>query len=104
MCGNCITLLMVKSLGTAVPSTVQGDHEMIMQQLGVEHWAHPLLGQRVVDRAHGDRVGVFRAFAPDVDKTRALAVTAPHAPLVVWLAPVGGGREWTSALTAIVVA
>lgn len=77
---------------------------MTMQPLGYGHWTHPLLGQRVVDHAHDGRVGVFRAFAPDAERGPGLAIrVAQDTPLVVWLAPEGGGREWTTPLTAIEV-
>ncbi|MBW5425087.1 hypothetical protein GKQ77_26600 [Streptomyces sp. BG9H] len=70
--------------------------------LGMGHWSHPLLGQKVIDHAHGDRVGVFRAFAPDVDKgaLRPL-ISIPETPPVVWLAPEEGGLEWTTSPDAI---
>lgn len=55
------------------------------QGLGLMHRSHPWLGREVTDTATG-RTGVLRAIAPDVDQPR----------LVAWLAPVGGGKEWTT--------
>ncbi|MEV5950381.1 hypothetical protein [Streptomyces sp. NPDC051993] len=53
---------------------------------GLMHRHHPLLGQRVVDHVHGDRHGILRAIAPDVD----------HPRHVAWIFPEGGGVEWTT--------
>ncbi|MFK0296699.1 hypothetical protein ACIQU6_40365 [Streptomyces sp. NPDC090442] len=65
--------------------------------LGFGHQAHPLIGCLVVDHAHGDRVGVLRAVAPDLKvNSYSLPVMVPNAPLVAWLAPEKGGREWTT--------
>ncbi|MCF3178198.1 hypothetical protein IPZ61_33460 [Streptomyces sioyaensis] len=70
--------------------------------LGLGHLSHPLLGRRVIDHAHGDRVGVFRALAPDVKGPRSEPVLrVPDTPPVAWLAPEGGGVEWTTAPDAI---
>ncbi|MEU1015853.1 hypothetical protein ABZ383_23375 [Streptomyces sp. NPDC005900] len=72
------------------------------QPLGMGHWSHPLIGRKVIDHAHGDRVGIFRAFAPDVDEHPAGPVLLiPETPPVVWLAPEEGGREWTTSPDAI---
>ncbi|MCR8573592.1 hypothetical protein [Streptomyces sp. Isolate_219] len=72
------------------------------QDLGLGHWDHPLLGRRVVDHAHGDRIGVLRAIAPDSkDNGYNLVVMVPDTPPVAWLSPPAGGREWTTALDAI---
>ncbi|MFF9781629.1 hypothetical protein GTW98_04845 [Streptomyces sp. SID8375] len=72
------------------------------QALGLGHWSHPLLGERVVDHAHGDRVGVFRALAPDAEATHPGPVlVVPDTPPVAWLSPEGGGVEWTTGLDTI---
>ncbi|MEU8786483.1 hypothetical protein [Streptomyces sp. NPDC048637] len=72
------------------------------QALGLGHWSHPLLGARVVDHAHGDRIGIFRALAPDVEAThRGPVLKVPDTPPVVWLSPEGGGVEWTTGLDTI---
>lgn len=49
---------------------------MNMRPLGLGHWTHPLLGRRVVDHAHGGRVGVLRALAPEADEGAELAIVA----------------------------
>ncbi|MER5969688.1 hypothetical protein ABT112_08115 [Streptomyces sp. NPDC002055] len=65
------------------------------QPLGLGHFEHPLLGRLVVDHAHGDRVGVLRAIAPDVDNRDAEPeLKVPDTPPMAWLAPAGGGLEW----------
>ncbi|MGW7572613.1 hypothetical protein [Streptomyces sp. NPDC054765] len=70
--------------------------------LGLGHLSHPLLGRRVIDRAHGDRIGVFRALAPDVKAPRVgPALRVPDTPPVAWLAPEGGGVEWTTTPDAL---
>jgi hypothetical protein len=70
--------------------------------LGLGHWSHPLLGQRVIDHPHGDRVGVLRALAPDVQGGSLDPVLkVPDTPPVAWLSPEGGGVEWTTALDTI---
>ncbi|MFJ7242979.1 hypothetical protein ACIQWB_38505 [Streptomyces olivaceus] len=51
----------------------------------LQHRSHEWIGQVVEDTATG-RTGILRAIAPDTDAPRLLA----------WLAPVGGGREWTT--------
>jgi hypothetical protein len=74
--------------------------------LGLGHWSHPLLGRRVVDHAHGDRVGVIRAFASDVNGhnlSLGPVISVPDTPPVVWLSPEGGGVEWTTDPDAIEV-
>ncbi|MFE0377767.1 hypothetical protein ACFW1M_19750 [Streptomyces inhibens] len=72
------------------------------QPLGLGHWDHPLLGRRVIDRAHGGRSGVLRAIAPDVqDNNPGLMLQVPRTPPVAWLSPEGGGVEWTTAPDAI---
>ncbi|REK89534.1 hypothetical protein DY245_15170 [Streptomyces inhibens] len=72
------------------------------QPLGLGHGDHPLLGRRVVDHAHDDRVGVLRAIAPDVkDNNPGFVLRVPNTPLVAWLALEGGGVEWTTAPDAI---
>ncbi|WP_180990154.1 hypothetical protein [Streptomyces noursei] len=70
--------------------------------LGLGYWEHPLLGQRAIDHAHDDRVGVLRALAPDAERwelgpTKKGPIAAPMA----WLAPVSGGVEWTTHPDAI---
>ncbi|QKV91909.1 hypothetical protein HUT19_09260 [Streptomyces sp. NA02950] len=70
--------------------------------LGLCHQSHPLLGHLVVDHAHDGRVGVLRAIAPDLTDNRyRLVVMNPDAPPVAWLAPEGGGLEWTTSPDAI---
>ncbi|MFE7780606.1 hypothetical protein [Streptomyces nigrescens] len=65
--------------------------------LGLGHFEHPLLGRLVVDHASGGRVGVLRAIAPDVDNRDAEPeLKVPDTPPVAWLAPEGGGLEWTT--------
>ncbi|AKN75016.1 hypothetical protein QR97_39770 [Streptomyces sp. PBH53] len=54
------------------------------------HHAHPWIGRTVEDTATGRR-GVLRAVAPDPETSRPVA----------WLAPAGGGTEWTTALGAV---
>ncbi|MFF3196711.1 hypothetical protein [Streptomyces misionensis] len=54
------------------------------------HSTHRWIGREVTDSATGRR-GILRAVAPDGDDPRPVA----------WLAPVGGGREWTTALGAL---
>lgn len=56
----------------------------------LQHRSHEWLGRVVEDTATG-RTGTLRAIAPDTDNPRPLA----------WLAPVGGGREWTTAPAAL---
>lgn len=76
---------------------------MSAKDLGMGHRSHPWLGHRVIDTEHGDRVGVLRAVAPDVDDIRTEPLlTVPSTPPVAWLAPErGGGCEWTTNLNAI---
>ncbi|WEB42930.1 hypothetical protein MOV08_29200 [Streptomyces yunnanensis] len=70
--------------------------------LGLGHWEHPLLGQRVIDHAHDDRVGVLRALAPDIEQWELGPVTrVPVTAPMAWLAPVSGGAEWTTHPDAI---
>ncbi|MEU7178845.1 MULTISPECIES: hypothetical protein [Streptomyces] len=70
--------------------------------LGLGHQSHPLIGRLVVDHAHDDRVGVLRAIAPDSKDNRyGLVIMVPNAPPVAWLAPEGGGLEWTTSPDAI---
>lgn len=77
-------------------------HTPAAQPLGLGHRSHPLLGRRVIDRAHGDRIGILRAIAPETkDDNPGLALRVPATPPVAWLAPEGGGVEWTTALDAI---
>jgi len=75
------------------------------------HREHPLLNHEVVDTAHGDRIGILRAVAPDVDLKTTPTYT-PYAdqrskrtideePCVAWLAPVEGGVEWPTDIGAI---
>ncbi|WP_258563042.1 hypothetical protein [Streptomyces phytophilus] len=71
------------------------------KNLGMGHQAHPWLGRLVIDTEHDGQVGVLRAVAPDVDDIRLEVITPPHTPPVAWLAPQGGGVEWTTSLTAI---
>ncbi|MEU6331530.1 hypothetical protein ABZ851_30265 [Streptomyces sp. NPDC047049] len=67
------------------------------QPLGLGHIDHPLLGHLVVDHAHGDRIGVLRAVAPDADGTNLKPVLRiPATPPVAWLAPRHGGLEWNT--------
>jgi hypothetical protein len=72
-----------------------------MQPLGLGHWKHPLLGRRVIDHAHDDRIGVLRAIAPDAKAGTRLIIGIPDTPPVAWLAPVAGGVEWTTETEAI---
>ncbi|MFE5738427.1 hypothetical protein [Streptomyces celluloflavus] len=73
-----------------------------MQPLGLGHWKHPLLGHRVVDHAHDDRIGILRAIAPDAKANApGLVIGIPDTPPVAWLAPVTGGVEWTTETDAI---
>ncbi|MEU9502050.1 hypothetical protein [Streptomyces sp. NPDC048196] len=61
------------------------------------HLHHPLLGRRVIDHGHDDRVGILRALAPDPkDNNPGLVLWIPDTPPVAWLSPVGGGVEWTT--------
>jgi hypothetical protein len=53
--------------------------------LGLGHRSHPWIGRTVTDTRTG-RTGILRAIAPDVNRPR----------IVAWLAPVGGGVEWTT--------
>ncbi|MGG2465696.1 hypothetical protein ACO0M4_39035 [Streptomyces sp. RGM 3693] len=70
--------------------------------LGLGHWEHPLLGHRVIDHAHDDRVGIFRALAPDVERPELGPVMkVPGTAPMAWLAPVSGGVEWTTHPDAI---
>ncbi|MFH8553681.1 hypothetical protein [Streptomyces celluloflavus] len=76
-----------------------------MQPLGLGHWKHPLLGHRVIDHAHNDRIGILRAIAPDVkDNDPDFLIKVPDTAPVAWLAPVAGGVEWTTDPDAIEVA
>ncbi|MFE5736697.1 hypothetical protein ACWIG3_23325 [Streptomyces celluloflavus] len=72
-----------------------------MQPLGLGHLNHPLLGYRVIDHAHDDRIGILRAIAPDAKASTGLVIGIPDTPPVAWLAPVTGGREWTTHPDAI---
>lgn len=63
------------------------------KDLGLGHRPHPLLGHTVMDTATG-RTGVLRALAPD-------PTTDGTAALRAWLAPHGGGPEWTTDPEAI---
>lgn len=56
-----------------------------MTALGLMHRSHPWIGRTVTD-TRTDRTGILRAIAPDGKTAR----------LVAWLAPVGGGVEWTT--------
>lgn len=75
------------------------------------HRTHPLLGQEVIDTNHGDRVGILRAVAPDVD-TAGKPAFVPYyeqrdrrpiddEPCFAWLAPPTGGLEWKTDVGAI---
>ncbi len=66
-------------------TTTSSRHAQAGKGLGLMHRSHPWLGRTVTDTATG-RTGILRAIAPDVDRPR----------LVAWLAPVGGGVEWTT--------
>lgn len=57
--------------------------------LGFQHRDHGWLNRVVTDTATGRR-GILRAIAPD---------TGAHP--VAWLAPVGGGVEWTTLPSAL---
>ncbi|MCW8383953.1 hypothetical protein [Streptomyces justiciae] len=59
------------------------------EPLGLMHRSHQWLGRKVTDTASG-RVGILRAIAPD-----------ESGRMRAWLAPVGGGREWTTAPGAL---
>ncbi|MYU50619.1 hypothetical protein GTY53_00925, partial [Streptomyces sp. SID7805] len=48
-----------------------------MQPLGLGHWKHPLLGRRVIDHAHDDRIGILRAIAPDMKVSTGLVIKVP---------------------------
>lgn len=75
---------------------------MSTRSLGLGHVDHPLLGHRVVDHAHGDRVGVLRALAPEVKGNNlGPVISVPDTRPVAWLAPETGGREWTTDPKAI---
>ncbi|WP_255956066.1 hypothetical protein [Streptomyces odontomachi] len=65
------------------------------------HQEHPLLGHRVVDTLNG-RIGILRAICPEPADSGASRKVQPlkRTPMA-WLAPIGGGREWTTAPTAI---
>lgn len=65
------------------------------------HQEHPLLGHRVLDTENG-RIGILRAICPEPADAGALAKIQPfkRTPMA-WLAPIGGGREWTTATSAI---
>ncbi|MCZ9349063.1 hypothetical protein NGM36_04505 [Streptomyces mutabilis] len=56
----------------------------------LQHRSHRWIGRVVEDTATG-RTGILRAIAPDTDDSRPVA----------WLAPVGGGLEWTTAPSAL---
>ena len=65
------------------------------------HQEHPLLGHRVLDTQNG-RVGILRAICPEpVDTSAALKIQPIKRPPMAWLAPIGGGREWTTVPSAI---
>ncbi|MGW5936968.1 hypothetical protein ACWIG3_31400 [Streptomyces celluloflavus] len=73
-----------------------------MQPLGLGHLNHPLLGHRVIDHAHADRIGILRAIAPDAKaNTPSLNIGIPDTPPVAWLGPETGGLEWTTDPDAI---
>lgn len=77
-------------------------HTPSAQPLGLGHFDHPLLNRLVIDHAHGDRIGVLRAIAPDVDGPDVGPVLRiPDTAPVAWLAPKGGGREWSTNPDAI---
>lgn len=81
--------------------------------IGLGHRNHPLLGHKVRDAAHEDRIGVLRAVAPNADpaakhRLGPKPATADEArsslgrdEVVAWLAPVSGGVEWPTPLDAI---
>ncbi|MGW7576161.1 hypothetical protein [Streptomyces sp. NPDC054765] len=70
--------------------------------LGLGHRSHPLLGRRVIDHAHDDRIGVLRAIAPEAKSvTPDPVLRVPAGPAVAWLSPEGGGVEWTTTPDAI---
>lgn len=60
------------------------------EPLGLRHRSHQWLGRKVTDTASG-RVGILCAIAPD-DVTDGMRA---------WLAPVGGGVQWTTAPRAL---
>ena len=77
--------------------------------MGLGHRSHPLIGSRVVDTAH-NQPGILRAVAPDLDTTvhrpTPTGTTPPRSEIeaadpVAWLAPEGGGREWSTPLEFI---
>ncbi|MFI9078959.1 hypothetical protein ACIGW8_21205 [Streptomyces sioyaensis] len=77
-------------------------HLPAAQSLGLGHRSHPLLGRRVIDHAHDDRIGILRALAPEAKgDTPGPVLSVPATPPVAWLAPEGGGVEWTTAPDAI---
>lgn len=59
--------------------------------LGLGHRSHRWLGRTVTDSVTGRR-GVLRAMTPD---------DATHGRMVAWLAPEGGGVEWTTDPSAL---
>jgi hypothetical protein len=70
---------------------------------GMGHQEHPLLGHHVIDTETG-RTGILRAICPEPggggDYMNAL-LRPPRKSPKAWLAPIGGGREWTTAPSAI---
>lgn len=73
------------------------------REIGLGHRDHPLLGRTVLDTATG-RTGVLRAVCPEPDGTAVCTGSAfrpGSGPPVAWLAPVGGGVEWTTEPEAI---
>lgn len=77
-------------------------HTPSTQPLALGHFDHPLLGRLVVDHAHDDRIGVLRAIAPEVDSPSLGPVwRIPDTEPVAWLAPKGGGLEWSTDPDAI---
>jgi hypothetical protein len=74
-------------------------------QLGLGHRSHPLLGKPVVDTVSG-RHGILRAVAPTMTMgvRGVFEPSQSHIskfPVAAWLAPHGGGREWTTGVDAI---
>lgn len=76
---------------------------MSTRSLGLGHQDHPLIAHRVIDSASG-RTGILRAICPEPDSAMTYMNAVAHRGAgrpVAWLAPIGGGREWTTTPDAI---
>ncbi|TDC25407.1 hypothetical protein E1265_07050 [Streptomyces sp. 8K308] len=67
------------------------------RDIGLGHRDHPLLGHVVLD-TETNRTGILRALCPELPDGGAPDL---REQMMAWLAPLNGGREWTTSPAAI---